>query len=232
MKERFDDIAEIVEDLKNMKNQTQSVQDMNTAILHKIQDLEYSNRTLQTRTNDLMDENEKLLEALEGKHDDYALKLNGFATHAASKMDELKEDYQESMEQALALIVKDAKEKALSLKESMDLFYDNIKSTVKQSEQSLGETILQSISQNVNELTELINKLNGSTEQTLQDKHTELSSLIQEQNRLSQEQMQHLESLLKAFDQEKRVMLKTMKIIMTVGFVVLFILIIVMALLF
>ncbi len=223
LKDRFADIGNIINQLDQLKLQAQHSGSKGDEFLVKVANLELKHAELSVKLSVLTEDYENALTNLKTQLSEWNKSTEVIVQDASSSITDLRADYHDKLNKAVADIALQAKQDASSLDQYLQQFSKTLLTEIEKVRQELGNNISLSVSENSNHLTKLIKELDNTAETNLEKVKTSLVEQIEVLARLLEQKIASVEiqSAQKIDDLRNAVMfdLKTNRKINLAGFI-------------
>lgn len=230
LKDRFADIGNIINQLDQMKQQIQNSTTKEEEFLTQISSLELKFAELINKLNAVFEDYKSALIKLNTQLCELTKSIEGFGIDANSSISNLRTDYKEILNEALATIAQQANRDASSLNQFLQQFSEVLIADIDQAKQGIVNNIIQSLGDSSIQLTNLIRELHSTSEDhTEKVKDTLIEKIIEHARQLEQK-MESVELLtVQKVDELRNVVtkeLKTNRKITIAGFIIILVIII------
>ena len=195
LKDRFADIGNIINQLDQLKLQAQHSGSRGDEFLVKVANLELKHAELSVKLSVLTEDYENALTNLKTQLSEWNKSTEVIIQDASSSITDLRSDYNDKLNKAVADIALQAKQDASSLDQYLQQFSKTLLTEIEKVRQELGSNITLSVSENSNHLTKLIKELDNTAETNLEKVKTSLVEQIEVLARLLEKKFESAEIL-------------------------------------
>jgi len=195
LKDRFADIGNIIDQLDQLKLQAQHSGSKGDEFLVKVANLELKHAELSVKLSVLTEDYENALTNLKTQLSEWNKSTEVIIQDASSSITDLRSDYNDKLNKAVADIALQAKQDASSLDQYLQQFSKTLLTEIEKVRQELGSNITLSVSENSNHLTKLIKELDNTAETNLEKVKTSLVEQIEVLARLLEKKFESAEIL-------------------------------------
>lgn len=195
LKDRFADIGNIINQLDQLKLQAQHSGSKGDEFLVKVANLELKHAELSVKLSVLTEDYENALTNLKTQLSEWNKSTEVIVQDASSSITDLRADYHDKLNKAVADIALQAKQDASSLDQYLQQFSKTLLTEIEKVRQELGNNISLSVSENSNHLTKLIKELDNTAETNLEKVKTSLVQQIEVLARLLEKKIESAEIL-------------------------------------
>ncbi len=159
LKDRFADIGNIITHLDQLKLQAQQTESKGEELFANVTKLELKHSELTEKMTVLSTDYDDALIKFKSQHSEWNKAVDGIVIDVTGSIADLRSDYNDKLNKAVAEIAFQAKQEAASLDQFLQQFSNTMLTIIAQSRQELGNSITQSISQNSTQVIDLIRVL-------------------------------------------------------------------------